>query len=739
MTIPIPVQAGRRKFHLPKMAPSAFSIVLLLLQPVLFFRRVLINPRAHIPYDIEGFHLPLIAYVARCVRNGIAPWWDPNVLCGMPIHADLQAQVFYPFTWLPILASSLHHGRTLFYWVEVLIPLHMALAGLFAFLLLRKMGLCTPAALLGASVYQLGGYFASQAQHLCAICTGAWLPLAVLAAFELRRGFRLRWVAVLASAVALSILSGFAATAVVVAVAVWLIVATLLVMREATWRIIPPVVAGFLTGAAIAAVELIPLWGLTQASIASLRWKWYLLGGGLPVRCLVSLVRPNYYHIFNSPACYGLPDNFTFMYIYCGLAPLVLIVLAPFTRRARPIAFLILTVLGAFWMLGEHTPVYRSIFTRLPRLLRGALYSEYALLAFCFFAAITAALVLDRFRNRLPLAVLWGVALLTSYDLIHTGANRPMNTLPGSYKASQWTLDSEPITGGAQSSSAPLAPFLRALANQTNPPSRVDYTDSEFLEGIYAPGMLQIPTSNGDNPFMLKRMLHLRGLFATARPWERLWLVNRYDSPLLNMLNVSQLAGLKPIPPDEVTRAGLIPLPTVQGIHIYANPRALPRFFLTPRIRKSRDEEETLRLLSGADFKPSEEAIVEGISDDRDGLAIGEVMLVRYSENRIELGVSIDRPGFLVTSEAMYPGWEATVNGTPQPLLMTNSAFRGLALHSGASRVVMEYRPRWLPISLAITLLALLATATAGLWPGKDRHPMSPERYRSQTAGAACR
>jgi len=146
-----------------------------------------------------------------------------------------------------------------------------------------------------------------------------------------------------------------------------------------------------------------------------------------------------------------------------------------------------------------------------------------------------------------------------------------------------------------------------------------------------------------------------------------------------------------------------------------------------------------LRLLSGADFKPSEEAIVEGISDDRDGLAIGEVMLVRYSENRIELGVSIDRPGFLVTSEAMYPGWEATVNGTPQPLLMTNSAFRGLALHSGASRVVMECRPRWLPISLAITLLALLATATAGLWPGKDRHPMSPERYRSQTAGAACR
>ena len=55
-------------------------------------------------------------------------------------------------------------------------------------------------------------------------------------------------------------------------------------------------------------------------------------------------------------------------------------------------------------------------------------------MAFCFFGAITASLLLDRFGKRLPMAALWAIALWTSYDLMHTGANRPMNAYEGGYK-----------------------------------------------------------------------------------------------------------------------------------------------------------------------------------------------------------------------------------------------------------------------------------------------------------------
>ena len=436
MTTPVSRPEKAQGKNVPSARSQGLSKVLcsalLALQPVVFYWHVLVNPQAHIPYDIEGFHLPLIAYVARCVRSGIKPLWYPEVMCGMPIHADLQAQVFYPFTWLAIWMGNLSQGHNLFYWVEVLVPLHMVLAGLFAYRLLRRMGSSAPAALLGASVYQLGGFFASQAQHLCAICTGAWLPLAILCVWELRAQVRLRWIAILALAVAMTVLSGFAATAAVVGLAVVLFVAALLIAREATWHILPGVALGCCAGAAIAAVEIIPLWTLTQNSIASLRADWAVSGGGLPLQSLVSLVLPDYYHIFEVPSSlYVQPYNFTFLYVYCGIATTILLVAALFTRRTRPIVFLILTVIFALWMLGEHTPVYRSIYPQLPRLVRGALYSEYALMGFCFFAALTAAVTLDKLGRRHPAALLWCIALLTSADLIRNGANRPMNSNRG--------------------------------------------------------------------------------------------------------------------------------------------------------------------------------------------------------------------------------------------------------------------------------------------------------------------
>ena len=101
-------QQGRRsdlpmKNFLARAASAAsplWALALLVVQPVIFYWRVLINPSAHIPYDIETFHLPLAAYIARCIRQGVLPLWDPFPYCGVPIHADLQAQLFYPPAWI---------------------------------------------------------------------------------------------------------------------------------------------------------------------------------------------------------------------------------------------------------------------------------------------------------------------------------------------------------------------------------------------------------------------------------------------------------------------------------------------------------------------------------------------------------------------------------------------------------------------------------------------------------------
>ena len=399
---------------------------------------------------------------------------------------------------------------------------------------------------MGATVYQVGAYFASQAQHLGAICAGAWLPLALVAVFEMRRGIRARWVAVLGVAIGMSILSGFVASTEATAIGVALFVLALWALREGSWRMVPGAAAGFALGAAISAVSLVPTLMLSRVSMASIRSQWLVAAGGLPLQSLASLVSPNRYHIFDL-ANYKLPYNFTYLYVYCGLAPLALIAAALFIGKARARAFLLLTALSGIVMLGEHVPGFNFVFSRLPGMIRGSFYVEHALMAFTCFAGITAAVVLDRLGKRLPVAVLWAVALVTSFDLIHTGVGKPMNTYEGGYRTveTEYGVPERPK----------LTERLRTLAGAANPPTRVDYTDDRFSQGLRGSELLRIPTATGDNPFVLLRVLYLRRLYCDGVPWQRNLPVKRLASPLLDMTNVEWLAGGAALPEDEVRKA----------------------------------------------------------------------------------------------------------------------------------------------------------------------------------------
>jgi hypothetical protein len=89
----------------------------------------------------------------------------------------------------------------------------------------------------------------------------------------------------------------------------------------------------------------------------------------------------------------------------------------------------ILTVITVVWVLGDQTPIYRLLYTHLPRQLRGCLYAGYALLAFSPFVALAAAAALERARAWAPAWLLRAGALaklVTEADLALVRANRPM-------------------------------------------------------------------------------------------------------------------------------------------------------------------------------------------------------------------------------------------------------------------------------------------------------------------------
>lgn len=654
-----------------------WAYVVLAAEILVFYRRVLFIPGYAIPWDLRFYHFPIAAFAARCLRQGQWPLWDPYIYCGMPLYANLQAQLFYPPAILAIFLSNWLAPEHLVYFLELQLVAHVLAAGVFTYWLLRELEIPAVAAVTGATVYQLGAFFASQTQHLGAIDGAAWLPLALLAVLRLRREFSLLWTGVFAFSLAMSVLAGFAAVTIVVLGGSVLVALALIVFREASWKLVSAVIGAGAWAALLAAIQILPTLELTNRSVAKYRSDFLGTGGGMPLQALVSMALPNHYSVFDL-AHYSLPWNFTFVYAYCGIIGLFLAVLGAVRRSRMSRVFLIVTLIAALAMLGDATPVGRAIFPVLPRILRASIYPEYALALFTLGIAVLAGLGAQRFGT----GALAGVLLVaTAADLIAVSANRPMNT--ASEKESPG-ISRDELEGHREGIAR-----VRRLVYRANPPWRIDTVD-DLMTWSSAAMLFEIPDANGNDPFALERYIQVRLSFvANGARWGRYYQVADAHSPVLDLLNVRYLLSRKPV--ERLARVEDLP-----GSNVYENPNALPRFFLVDRIERVQDMEQALAVLRSPQFQPREFAVVEGapaFASHQDASVLPPVRVLRYEPREIEIETDAPRAAYLVTSEADYPGWRAWIDRREQPIFTTDIAFRGLPVPAGRHRIEMRFAP----------------------------------------------
>jgi len=668
-----------------------------------FFRRVLLSRNYIIPFDLPGYHLPLAHYAARSLGMGELPLWDPYTYCGLPFYANFQAQVFYPPAWIVFVLANLLGFDKLLRLLQWEVGIHVFIGGAGAYLLLRRLGVDRMAAVFAGTIYQLSGFFATQAQHLGAVCGAAWLPFAWLAVIRVCEKPCRRRTAALAAVLALAILAGFPAMIIVVVASCWILAFALAAWRQASFRALIAVSVAWAWSLLLAAVQLLPTRELTPLSQANLRWQWGNDAGGVPWQGLVSLVAPNYFDLFD-PSRYKLPWNPTFLYLYCGLAAVAL-ALAALARRDRRAGLLATVTLAAgLAMMGGTTPVGRTVLHVLPPALKSPLYPEFFSAAFVLGVAALAALGAARWITRR--GVVWGAALiaLSIADLVWTGSNRFWNT--------QAVADAALVTERSFEGSAETLPGVRRLVNQTSPPARVDVRDDSGNWARHAP-LIRIPTANGDDPLVISRLLAVRRLFAPGIAWERYHEVSRLDSPVLDLLNVRYLLTYAPDTTPRIQHPKFRLAASLPGHQAYENLAALPRFFLVGETRRAGSPGEALEMLGSPGFDPRRMAVVE----DAAALtgAPGSVRVEHYSAGRVALETEAAAPSFLVTSETWYPGWRAVIDGREQPLVMTNGAFRGLPLPAGRHRVEMRFAPAILWRGAALSAAGCLLLGWA-LW-----------------------
>ena len=406
-------------------------MLVLLAEVLAFFRHILFYGHYDIPWDFRNYHLSQAWFIARSFARGELPLWDPYTYCGMPFYANLTAQLFYPPTVAAILLSNWTGGTHLLYWLELQLAAHVFLAGAFTYWLLRRLGVDQAPAIVGATIYQLGAYTASQAEHLGAIDAAAWLPLAWLCVVALGERFSWRWLAGVAAALAMSLLSGFPATTAVVFISCFLLATILTLLRRTSPMLLVRLAIAAVWAILLAAVQVFPTLQLSRLSVAQYRSHYLNTGGGMPLQALVSLVLPNHYGIFQfDGGTWKHPWEVTFLYTYCGIPALVLALFAIGYRRNRYTAgFALLTLSALLWMLGDSTPMGKTIFVLLPDSMKNSLYAQFALCAFALGLAVLAGFgaqqVLGGRRRWLQaLAV-----LVVASDLIAVSSGRPFNTV----------------------------------------------------------------------------------------------------------------------------------------------------------------------------------------------------------------------------------------------------------------------------------------------------------------------
>ncbi len=115
-----------------------------------------------------------------------------------------------------------------------------------------------------------------------------------------------------------------------------------------------------------------------------------------------------------------------------------------------------------------------------------------------------------------------------------------------------------------------------------------------------------------------------------------------------------------------------------EDVVVYRNHDVLPRAYTLPTSSLS---------VSGGELS---------LPSSLRGEDVEAVEMISYEDRSVVLRASVEEDSYLVLADQDYPGWRATVDGVPTPILPIDGVFRGLPLSPGEHDVVFTYHPTFL-------------------------------------------
>jgi hypothetical protein len=632
------------------------------------------------------------------ILSGIIPWWNPYEGVGTPLAGNMQSAALFP----PTLLLGLPDG---------LLYLHLLLqatAGLFTYLLLRRLGVSPLAAFTAGVLFEFNGTF-------------SWLPTLPIAflpmllyAVELEMAQiagAWRWIAV---ALALSLYAGFPEMAYIdgLLVAVWTLARLATGQNIQRRRAFLHIVFGVACGLLLSAPILIAFIDYLGVGFYSLHSNGFLGGQHLDGHFAVNLALPYLFGLlFNKPTTPGVLFYWCTIGGYVGVGLLALGLLGAAGRRLRGLRLALLLWL-AFCMVATYG-LPGGKFLIHAALLSDAAFFRYYNPSFSLSFAVLAGLALDdltqdttRRRYLAPLAAAALLALGIFYvrkNLI--ALHQPFwliveiaiaaSVLGGMALALRMApAKSRRVLGAIVIAEALFNFLLPSFDNPRHPTLElggIHYLQAHLgLQRVYAMGPLE---PNYGSYFGIAEIDDCD--FPIPANWFafRSKHLDPFAGPLLFDGHARMnLNPATPTPQAEFQQN--IATYQAMGVRYVLTKPELP---LAPALNLPKVYSDTVMN-------------IYQLPAPRPYLAAPDCIL--SPQSRDVLLAHCTAPSTLTRLELFMPGWHAAVNGHNADVAMTQEIFQKIALPAGDSKIRFYFRPPFMLFGYALFAAGFLLLCT---------------------------
>ena len=727
--------------------------------------RIVYNPLL----DAVLLFYPWRVFAARTMAGGHVPLWNPHSFCGQPFLANVSSAVLYPPNILFYLADPAKaYGYTA--------ALHVFLAGAFTYLFLRVLEVRASAAMLGAVTFMFCGFLTVWAQYQTPVAATIWLPLALYFWERHARGHGRRFAVYATAPLGLSLLGGHLQYSSYVLLCFGVYAAWRSGLRPRQWIVAGAVLAA---GVALAAHQVLPSLELARYNHRSDGQPLSgVLASGLPLRHLITFLVPNF---LGNCVDYNYWSTFNFVEYcgYLGLLPLLLAPAALWLRRDRHTWFFAaLAVVTLLMILG--TPLYAPLYYLVPGFKQlnnpARMMGIFALAVACLGALGADSLAgLPAQRRRPALAGIAGAILLACVgvagfytmqsDAIREAAGKVQGVLPNYIDAALLAFLLTALAAGVAAALAAGRPkiawtlpllaaadlFLFGMRFNPAGDPRMLFFPTESVSYLKSqPGhfrVLALPSPNpsdfmnsmipncnlpaglsevqGGDALYPRRFREFAEFVESRKQGRPVRIGNGLtfsspDTPGLDFLNAAYVLS-----PGEL-KSPRLELVSSPDLHLYRNRAAKPRALLVHRSRVE-PVDRVLDAMAEEDFALDRVAVLEQAPANAPAPASGteRAEIVAEDPGQVRVEVQASSNALLVLADQHFPGWRATVDGTPCPILAANYIMRAVPVPAGKHVVEFSYQPTTFRLGLYFTLaaLALLAARATGAAAARRRPP----------------